>query len=297
MNTARTIQNYKPPTGRIARLVLNPLSRIIHGNAAGYANNAVGRRILHDCQRRAAAQATFADDPRARQLTERGYVALEPAYDRRLLESIRAQASTAFEDPRAFTTVGRHAVKPQRILRHPERLIPELAELLVPDVVAIIESHLRSFFDVEIIRLWRNYPVTGDAANVDHYSNLWHNDYDLVTRLRFFVLLTDGVTPETGAMRVLPISQTKRAMRRGYVRRDAIYGSARAVVDDVSSATFFTGNLGSAFIMNPQLCLHRASVPREGSFRDMVQFTLVPSDSPRRATWADDLPDDPEIPS
>lgn len=296
MSTDTGIGDYKPPTGRVARLLLNPLSRLVHGNAAGYANNARGRRFLVECQQRAAATLQTGDDPRADDLTRKGYVAFEPPYDRALLQTIRAKANACFEDRSAYVGVGRHDIKAQRIIPHPESRIPELAGLIIPAVSRLVKAHFRSHFDVEIVRVWRNYSVPQAQSNADHYSNLWHNDYDLTIRLRFFVLLSDHVTPATGAMAVLPISHTKRIMRSGYVRRDAIYGPARALVNDQSHIAFFTGNLGSAFFMNPQFCLHRATIPKEGSVRDLVQFTLVPSKAPMSVDWARHLPDDPEIP-
>ncbi len=291
-----TIADYKPPTGTASRLFLNPLSRLVHGNAAGYANNASGQRALRECQRRAAATLGPApDDARARQLTREGYLALQPPYETALLQKIRERAGACFDDPSAYISVGRGHLKAQRMVLHPERHIPELNQLLTSDVSGIIESYFHSYFACEIIRLWRNYPLPQMEAGADHYSNLWHNDYDLITRLRFFVLLTDNVTPETGAMQVLPISQTKRIMRAGYVRRDAIYWRARSMVNNPTKTVFFTGDLGSAFIMNPQLCLHRASVPRKGTVRDVVQFTFLPSNAELSADWVAHLPDDPEI--
>lgn len=298
MQTSTTIAHYKPPTGTAARLLLNPLSRLVHGNAAGYHNNAEAQRILRECQRQSASTLRqTAIGSSSKQLNREGYLALQPAYDRSILEAIRRRSAACFDDPSAYVAVGRYAIKPQHIVSHPERRVPELRALITDEIAGIVEGYFRSHFRVEIIRLWRNYPVPSEQSGADHYSNLWHNDYDLATRLRFFVLLTDHVTPETGAMAVFPIAQTKRIMRNGYMRRDAIYGRARTMVGDESRMVFFTGNLGSACFMNPQLCLHRASVPKAGSFRDIVQFTLVPSPSPMPPDWAERLPDDPEIPS
>jgi hypothetical protein len=297
MQTSHTIANYKPPTGLTDRLFLNPLSRLIHGNAAGYGNNTAARRLLGECQRQSAA--TLGPPPKntlAAHLSREGYVALVPAYDHAILEDIRRRATACFEDPSQYVGVGRYALKPQRIVPHPERRVPQIGKLLTGEVSDIVTAYFRSHFTVEIIRLWRNYAVSAEHSQADHYSNLWHNDYDLAARLRFFVLLSDNVTPETGAMAVFPATHTKRVMRSGYVRRDAIYGRARALLEDTSQITFFTGNLGSAFFMNPQFCLHRASIPKEGSFRDIVQFTLVPSPAPMQDDWIDCMPDDPEIP-
>ena len=40
---------------------------------------------------------------------------------------------------------------------------------------------------------------------------------------------------------------------------------------------FFEGNLGDVCICNTQECLHAASVPKLGTFRDMLQFEIYPT--------------------
>jgi hypothetical protein len=295
-NKTDQIADYKPPTGRIGRMVLNPLSRLFHGNAAGYDNNTRPVQKLRDLQRNSAA--TLGQVPKTaqtEQLKREGYLALTPTYDRAVLDASVSKARSVFEDPSAYRAVGRYEWKSQRIVPHPERRVPELAQLITPAISDIIRSYFGAHFEVEMIRLWRNYPVPPEQSHLDHYSNLWHNDYDLVTRLRYFVLLTDDVTRETGAMALWPISRTRRIMRSGYVRRDAIYGPARGLVEEDSDAVFYTGNIGSAFFFNPQRCLHRASVPKTGVHRDIVQFTFLPAARPMPSDWAAHLPDDPEL--
>ena len=145
------------------------------------------------------------------------------------------------------------------------------------------------------MRLWRNVHVPPEFAEQDVYSNLWHNDPHSVTTMRLFVYLSDGVTRETGALRFHSIANTKRIIRAGYVRRRAILPPARRLLDDPRLVMYFEGGLGATCLLNPQLCLHAASVPREGAHRDIVQFNLAPWDQPLSPSWARELPPDPDV--
>src|SRR5436305_391580 len=70
---------------------------------------------------------------------------------------------------------------------------------------------------------------------------------------------------------------------------------ARRLLDDPGLVKHFEGGLGATCLLNPQLCLHAASVPREGAHRDIVQFNLAPSDRALSPAWASELPPDPDI--
>ena len=44
----------------------------------------------------------------------------------------------------------------------------------------------------------------------------------------------------------------------------------------MTTTKYFEGNIGDACICNVQECLHAASVPKEGTFRDILQFEIHP---------------------
>ena len=56
--------------------------------------------------------------------------------------------------------------------------------------------------------------------------------------------------------------------------------SAREKLLDPQTIEYFEGNMGDAALCNTQECLHAASIPEEGSFRDMIQFVIHPSKQP-----------------
>jgi hypothetical protein len=183
--------------------------------------------------------------------------------------------------------------------------IPELASLLSDDAVETLRTVYCADVKVDSVRVWRTIHIpdgelsTGGRLRrrraVSVMSNLMHCDTHPVSLTKLFVQLTPGVNAETGALRLLPIPATKRAMRRGFLRPDVVVGPARRLIEDPDRFVYFDSPPGSGLLLNSELCLHAAGVPRPGSSRLMVQFAFVPAATPLRADWPRTLEPDPEI--
>lgn len=272
-------------------LVVGEIPRLVYGNDAGFWNNYSARKALARLRRVTTLQPDQSD--KAIFLGEHGYLPLgvpKPAVAAHVAERFRALVT----DPTASQPIGPRLKDAARAIVNPIARIPEIAQLLTPEISSIVEAHYGTHFEVKHVRGWRNVPVSAEYQKQDVYSNLWHNDHDPVFMLRLFVYLTDGVTRETGSLRFHPIPVTRRIMRRGYLRRRAVLPPARRILEDESRIMYFEGDSGASCLLNPQMCLHRAGVPKDGSYRDMVQFTLAPSDTPLPVDWAARLPDDPD---
>ena len=273
------------------RLLLGEVPRLVYGNDAGFWENYSARRELRRLRR--AQAPSVAPDDRAEFLSSEGYLPLGKPFDPELVRRIADRFRALIGDPEASQPVGPRIRDAARALARPLDSIPEIRELLTDDLGRVLNAYYGSAFTVKHVRAWRNMPVPEAFEKQDVYSNLWHNDHDPVTLLRLFVYLTDGVTRHTGATHFHSIPMTRRIMRKGYLRRRAILPAARRVLEDPQRIRYFEGDVGSACLLNPQLCLHRAGVPAPGSYRDIVQFTIAPSDRPLAADWADRLPPDP----
>lgn len=272
-------------------LVMGEIPRLMYGNDAGFWNNYSARKELTRLRRQSPIPA--ASNAQAAFLEEQGYLPLGvPAPP--VAEYVADRFRTLVTDPAVSQPIGPRLKDAARALVNPLARIPEIAQLLTPEVRALVEAHYGTSFEVKHVRGWRNVSVPPEFQKQDVYSNLWHNDHDPVFMLRLFVYLTDGVTRETGALRFHPIPTTRSIMRRGYLRRRAVLPPARRILEDEGRIMYFEGDRGASCLLNPQMCLHRAGVPREGSFRDMVQFTLSPSSQPLPADWASRMPDDPD---
>jgi hypothetical protein len=276
------------------RLILGEVPRLVYGNDAGFVENFSSRRQL--ARLRAQIEDAIPDrDERAEFLRREGYVLLPSAYGGALLQVIHARFQALIVDDHASRPIGPRLSSAIRGIIDPVRRIPELGALVTPEIRHLIQAYYGTHFNILHVRLWRNVHVPPEYARQDVYSNLWHNDHDPVTLLRLFVCLSDRVTRETGALRFHSIPTTKRIIRTGYLRRRAILPPARRILEDERRVMYFEGGLGSACLLNPQLCLHSATVPRAGAHRDMAQFTIAPSASALPVNWAELLPPDPDV--
>lgn len=273
-------------------LVLGEVPRLLYGNDAGFWNNYHARKELG--RLRHGAPATTVGDERAEFLGEQGYLPLGVMAPQAVVDHVSERFRTLVLDPAVSQPIGPRLKDAARAIVDPIKRIPEIAQLLTPEVRRIVEAHYGTPFEVKHVRGWRNVPVPPEYQKQDVYSNLWHNDHDPVFMLRLFVYLTDAVTRETGALRFHPIPVTKSIMRRGYLRRRAVLPPARRILEDERRIMYFEGGRGASCLLNPQMCLHRAGVPRDGSYRDMVQFTLSPCERPLPDDWALRLPADPD---
>lgn len=272
------------------RVVLGQIPRLYYGNDAGMLENYQARREL----RRLRNQSDLnAHDARADVLRQEGYLLLGTPYSEALVGQIRDKFQRLVADPTESLDIGPRLKSAIRGIIDPVGRIPEIQELINGELRTILNAYYGAHFRIEHVRAWRNVHVEGPLARQDVYSNLWHNDQDPVTLLRLFVYLSDGVTRETGATRFHSIPVTKKIIRRGYLRRRAILPPARRLLEDETHIRYFEGGVGSACLMNPQMCLHSATVPKRGVHRDMLQLTIAPAGTPLSRTWAEELPKDP----
>lgn len=273
-------------------LVLGEIPRLMYGNDAGFWNNYAARKEL--VRLRGLSPGVRPADERGAFLGEQGYLALGVVAPQPIVDHVAERFRTLVVDPAVSQPIGPRLKDAARAIVNPLKRIPEIAQLLTPEIRQVVEAHYGTPFKVNHVRGWRNVAVPAEYQQQDVYSNLWHNDHDPIFMLRLFVYLTDAVTRETGALRFHPIPATKLIMRRGYLRRRAVLPPARRILEDERRIMYFEGGPGSSCLLNPQRCLHRAGVPREGSFRDMVQFTLSPSEMPLSDDWAMHMPPDPD---
>ena len=92
------------------------------------------------------------------------------------------------------------------------------------------------------------------------------------------------------------MGSTRRIVRAGYLRPDAVFGPARRLLAKNDDVVVFDGPPGSGLLCNSELCLHRAGIPRPGFERAMIQFIFVPASTPLRADWATTMEPDPSVP-
>lgn len=264
----------------IFRFIFYHASRIVIGNDTGPLNNLFS--IIKHCYFKLTTpnpknnECTDTLISMKKKLKNDGFVFLEKLerYNTNLLLSIKEKVNEQFSLINNKNVI---LTPSQLAIEHPEQIIPEIMQLITPNVMQFLVEYYGSSFRIKDLAVWRNMPIQQQVCK-DVLSSNWHNDREDATSLRLFVLLSDNVNSRTGATRAFTKKYTKKIMRSGtYIHRFKYFGKAKKLISSTDNIQYFNGNLGDAYFVNTQVCLHCASEPEKGCFRDIIQFYIVPS--------------------
>lgn len=252
-----------------------------YGNNAGWRNNWGEKQRLKQLRRHFSHSLMLPSSSKdlAKSLQEEGYCLLPPHEDKALLQRVEQKTMQAIEDPASSIASPNKAT---RFLLEPITHVPEMKHLLSEEIANVLLAYYQCAFRIESIRVWRNYHVpNAHPEKDDKFSNTFHHDNCPVNGLRVFILLTDKVSRETGAFRFHNKKVSQRIIRGfGYFHREKLSKKMRKRLISPETLSFFEGNVGDVCICNTQACLHAASIPKEGSYRDILQFEVYPVEGP-----------------
>ena len=246
------------PTNR-RYLVYNEKCRRGYSNGAGPSANALAQKVMSDGFVQ-IDNAIAADQARAMSERISALIAAEPDSKKR----------------------GRTAHLQYRVNDPVRTLGSEVLDLFRGPADAVLRAYFKSWYRLYGVACYRSVP-SGDPQG----AWLWHVDNYPPAVKKIMLYLTD-CGPNLGATSFVPPSQTKALRGSGYF---GIYPQERS--EDLSSFAARAGiepkiqtctiKAGSALFFDNNT-LHRANIPEVG-FRDVITFTVMPSDRP----WKDHL--------
>lgn len=166
--------------------------------------------------------------------------------------------------------------KKSKFLINPLINIPEIKNLR-----NLIDKDASDYYSgsyyIKRVRAWRIF--SDDSVNMQKqkyvYSNYWHFDDYRTDRLNVFILLNDNTTRFSGSTKILDIETTKKLVRSfKFIDTSLSNKKVDKYLNDHNKVYFCEGNKGDVFIFNATKCLHSASIPESGKFRDVIQFEL-----------------------
>jgi len=254
--------------------------RFVFGNDGTWSSNVEARAHLRRLRKVSPVAPAIPWGAQAgRTLRERGWLPMAD-FQPEIMDPILAGYQRVIDDPSLTRDMGARDRSAVRYVVDPVARNPGLRLLLDDRVREALTGYYGTHFRLLHVRMWRIASLPDDERLEYNYGNLWHTDGHRVTVMKLFVQISDGVSAENGALRLLDIPTTRLAMRGGYLARNKQVGLARRLVEDPSRTVFFDGASRSAILMNPNLCLHRAGVPQPGRTRGMVQLTFDVADQP-----------------
>jgi hypothetical protein len=145
---------------------------------------------------------------------------------------------------------------------------------MTAQVVDALRATLGTNFHVVSYTMWRNHDLP-DGGQEDVYSNRWHVDGARTDEYKLFVFMHEVSTDHGGTI-IATRAETRIACRAGYWSRKN-YAGASDVLARLDRKSCMTGLKGYAYIFSPNLCFHRAGVPKRGLTRTVLMVIALPS--------------------
>lgn len=223
-----------------------------------------------------------------------GYAVRKELYPAELMATIKKKFETLMKDEKNYSfSVSADYQGPEKNVRQalndPLDHIPEIAQLITDDVRANIEGYYGSYFKILRIIVWRNLHIPKEYADHEALSNFWHFDQCTTALFNMFVTISD-VTEQDGPFHTQPRQRSDELVKMGYKNRYD-YGLPLNELEDKKYVVKHTGPSGKVMYASTPTCLHRAGIPEEGHYRDMLTFQFMPSNEPLPENWADDFVD------
>ena len=168
--------------------------------------------------------------------------------------------------------------KKKKFVKDPLKNIPEI-KLILPTIKEILNNYYKDGFIIDQVKAWRNFSddMYYEKKKNYIYSNIWHFDEFQIDKLNIFILLNDGINPETGATRILDIETTKKIIRSfTFLDTSIKMTNMEKNIKLNNQINYLEGNLGDICLFNATRCLHAASIPKPGTMRDVIQFEVYP---------------------
>jgi len=266
------------------RMILGQIPRLIFGNDAGLRENLVGQREIKRASR--LTDQKLPPNREAEILKDQGFLVLGKEFDHELIQTIKKKYLKMISDAE------QQGKSKYTNFSDIHREIPEIKQLLNPRINSLLESYYGgAHYWLMSIQAWRNYHWPEAQNNKDINSNLWHNDATPTNILKLFIFLSDDVTHDNGATKILSISDTKKVMRSGYWERKYISRRGRKLLANQELINFMEGETGTTFIFNPQLCVHAAGVAKPDTYRDALCLQFAPTAIPLPVDWGQTVGD------
>jgi hypothetical protein len=280
-----SIKNPKQAASVVFNKVDEGAGKKIFGNTSGVVKSMSGRSKLDNSINSELKE----NNPELFHLKKHGFTKYENSYDELMISEIGEKFNKLIEDKKtSFPTSGYEGKIYQRAIKDPEKCFPEITKLITQDVREFVAGYYKTSYKIKYILCVKNYSVPKEIQEKNEmFSNHWHMDKHNASWLKFFVYLSD-VSEKDGPFHIQSKHRTKELVKMGYGNRDH-YDLSLDILENPEFVNVMTGPNGTTMFGDVATCLHRAGIPEEGHYRNMVQIFFEPTDKPFTDDWINDV--------
>ena len=259
--------------GGIKRKVDREAGKTLFGNLAGLENNLKGMQLNSKSSNFEKDQFLFLGQP----------------FEKEIIQKIKIKFEKMIEDDE-FSEVGSEfeGKTYMRALKNPDKDIPEISHVLTKEIIQTLETYYHGNFKVNRVESWRNFGVPEELIkNQEMFSNFWHCDNRRTDYTKMFINLSN-ITDDDGPFHIVSKDRTKELLKMGFESRKN-YNISEEVIEDEKFLFKGVGEMGTAYLANTEVCLHKAGTPKIEHHRDILQLRFAPAKSPIQDDWINNI--------
>jgi hypothetical protein len=262
----------------IIRSELNvKVGRKLFYNDGGVISNVIGRYIKKRDSKNSKKlgfhcnQGLFVDD-----LKDRGFAVTDRTASETVMASLAETWGNWASDQEAPED-GRLQLSSVDCSETLNECLPMLQQLITKEVEDTLESYFESYSRIINFHIYRNTKAL-NASELDSYGSTghWHTDGSTSESIKLFFMLSD-VNENNGPMEIISRTDTRKVIQSGKFFFPDKKGLTVRYIGDECKITSLQGKRGSLFYALTNDVLHRATVPDEGEFRDLIVFYITSS--------------------
>jgi len=259
--------------GGIKRKIDRDVGKTLFGNLAGLENNLKGIQLNSKSSNFEKEQFLFLGQP----------------FEKEIIKKIKNKFEKMIQDDR-FSEIGSEYEGKiyMRSLKNPNKDIPEISNILTKEIIQTLEKYYHGYFKVNRVESWRNYGVPDELAkNQEMFSNFWHCDRRRTDYTKLFINLSN-ITENDGPFHIVSRDRTKHLLKMGFRNRKN-YNLSEEILEDGNYVFKGIGEMGTAYLANTEVCLHKAGTPDFRHQRDILQLRFQPAKHPIKEDWIEHI--------
>lgn len=132
--------------------------------------------------------------------------------------------------------------------------------------IAVANVHLKRNFGLKEASYYDKQKRT---KQFEFYNNYFHCDYYTMNYFKLFINLQD-ISPEDGPLTFYSIEDTKKFIKKSKFKNRNDY---KNIIIDRQMKN--CGKIGDSLFLNTPQCVHKASIPKFGNYRDVLFITFI----------------------
>jgi hypothetical protein len=253
------------------------VGRKLFCNDGGVISNVIGRYVKNRDSKNSKKlgfhcnQSPFVED-----LKDRGFAVVDRTASEAAMASL-AETWARWASDQETPKDGRLQLSSVDFSETVNECLPMLRQLVTKEVEDTLESYFGSYSRIINFHIYRNTKAL-NVSRLDSYGSTghWHTDGSTSESIKLFFMLSD-VNVNNGPMEIISRKDTRKVFQSTKFSFPDKKGQTVRYIGDECKIISLQGKRGSSFYALTNDILHRATVPDEGEFRDLIVFYITSS--------------------